>query len=534
MPKFTLFLLVLMSTLLNACGGGNSSGSIVPVTPTPSNTAPIVARANADQSAVVGTAFSYDATQGGTAFSDADNDSLTYTISYAPSANGLMDNDGVISGTPSLDILMTVTITANDSNGGSVSDELQITVAAAPTSSSKPNILLIISDDQGLDSSAQYSVSADIPTTPVLNGLAANGLVFDNVWVNPVCSPTRAGLLSGRYGVRTGVTSVGDSLPVSETILHEYLAADANTSEYASAMVGKWHLGGGVSGPNDAGITHFAGIIGGGVSDYYDWTLNVNGSNSNLTAYVTTELTDQAISWVGSQTEPWFLWLAYNAPHTPFHAPPAALHSQTLSGTDADITANPRDYYLAAIEAMDTEIGRLLGTLSDAERANTVILFVGDNGTPRSVSDTSAYPNGTKGSLTEGGVRVPMFVSGSGVTRQGEREAGLINNTDFYATIAQIAGSPAATINDSQSFQALLSGAAAAARDYSYTEVSTTSLEGWSIRDQRYKLIELQNGTQTLFDLQSDPMENTDLLTSGMDVSAILNDLSEAGDLIRQ
>jgi arylsulfatase A-like enzyme len=168
------------------------------------------------------------------------------------------------------------------------------------------------------------------------------------------------------------------------------------TSDYESAMIGKWHLGGGRTGPNDYGLDHFAGILGGGVSDYYNWMLNVNGRNSNSTNYVTSELTDQAIDWVSAQTQPWFLWLSYNAPHTPFHAPPEALHPRTLPGTQADINVNQRDYYLAAIEAMDTEFGRFWDSLSAAEQENTLVIYIGDNGTPRQVKDQSVAQNGNK------------------------------------------------------------------------------------------------------------------------------------------
>ena len=256
--------------------------------------------------------------------------------------------------------------------------------------------------------------------------------------------------------------------------------------------------------------------------------------NSNVTSYVTTELTDQALDWISGQTQPWFVWLAYNAPHSPFHLPPAALHTQNLSGDPADIAANERAYYLAAIEAMDTEIGRLLQTLPADQRNNTVIIFVGDNGTPNQIRDQAVFPNGAKGSLTEGGVKVPMIVSGAGVTRQGERESSLINNTDFYATIADLAGSPTTEIHDSQSFKGLLSSSTGADREYVYSEVSTGNTTGWTIRNDQYKLTVMANGAETLHDLASDPMENTNLLNSGMDVTDIRNELFSAGSDIRQ
>ena len=276
------------------------------------------------------------------------------------------------------------------------------------TSSTRPNILLIISDDQGLDSSAQYSLSSDLPTTPNLNALANGGLVFDNAWATPACTTTRSSIITGRYGAKTSVLSVGDTLPDTETILHRYLSTNTDTSDYDSAIIGKWHLGGGnapPSQPNDRCVPCYAGILSGSLADYSNWNITEQGVTSATTDYSTSKLTDLAVNWVGQQgDDPWFLWLAYNAPHTPFHLPPANLQTSGLTGDAADITANSRAYYLAAIEAMDTEIGRLLNSMSTEVRENTIILYVGDNGTPSRVRDRAVYANATKGSLTEGGL----------------------------------------------------------------------------------------------------------------------------------
>ena len=305
------FLLFALISFLSACGGGGggSTPSAPDPTPEPSqSTAPTVANANTDQTAVAGVPFSYDVTQGGTTFS---GDSFTISVTLSEPSLGLSVENGVISGTPQGSGTVTVMITADDGNGGTVTDEFLL-VISAPQVAAQPNILFIMSDDQGQDSSAQYALSTDLPVTPNLDSLAANGLVFDNIWVNPACTPTRAALLSGRHGVRTGVLSVGDTLPASEIPLHAFLANDPVASSYATALFGKWHLGGGQTGPNDIGIPHFAGIVGGGVNNYFNWTLNVNGVNTNTTNYVTTELTDQALEWISAQTQPWFVWLAYN------------------------------------------------------------------------------------------------------------------------------------------------------------------------------------------------------------------------------
>lgn len=518
--------------ILSACGGGGGGSAPVSTLPPPpqppTNTAPVVDNANNNQNATVGTNFEYDATQSGSTFSDADGDTLSFSVTFNPQSSGLSESNGIISGTPSQVGNFTITITANDGNGGQVSDSFDITVNAA-AASDKPNILLIITDDQGKDASAEYNLSTDLPSTPNFSALANDGIIFDNLWVSPSCSPARAALISGKYGHQTNVLSPGDPLPASDVIMQSFLKTEAATSDYTSAMIGKWHLGGGRTGPNDFGVDHFAGIIGGGVSDYYDWTLNVNGSNTNVTEYVTSELTDQAIDWVSMQTQPWFLWLSYNAPHTPFHAPPASLHARALSGTQADINANPRDYYLAAIEAMDTEFGRFWNSLSASEQDNTIIMFIGDNGTPNQVVDPLMTQNGSKGSLFQGGINTPMFVSGAGVTRRGERDDTLITHTDFFPTIVELAGGQLSTYQDGQSFANLMTSANPAHREYSYTN----NANGWTIRSETHKLIENTNGTQNLYNLITDPAESSDLLEGGGDNSAILTELNDEANRLR-
>lgn len=517
--------------LLTGCGGSSSSSAPTVTSPPPppppaANNAPTVSNANGTQSGQISQSFSYDATQSGSTFADADGDTLTYSVTYSPNAFGLADSNGVISGTPSQAGTVTITITANDGNGGSVSDTFDIIVSAATTSSDKPNIIFIISDDQGLDASPQYSLSSDLPETPNLTAIANSGLIFDNAWVSPTCSPTRAALMTGKHSNRTSVFAPGDELPASEIILQSYLKNHADTSEYASAVIGKWHLGSGNSGPNDFGIDHFAGIIRGGVQDYNDWSLNVNGTVTTSTNYVTSELTDQAINWVNAQSAPWFLWLSYNAPHSPFHLPPTGLHNRSLSGTDADIAANPRPYYLAAIEAMDTEFGRLWDSLSTAEQSNTIIIYLGDNGTPRQVKDNSVAQTGSKDTLYQGGVNVPMFISGPAVTRTGERESALISHTDFFPTIAELSGANLPAYQDGRSFADLLSDASSATREDTYTE----SNDGWTARNDSFKLINNTGGTQELYDLNADPAEQTNLLNSSGDYTATVAALTSAAN----
>ena len=139
-----------------------------------------------------------------------------------------------------------------------------------PTPSS-PNILLIIADDMGLDATPGYSVGTSKPTMPNLQDLMNSGVRFNNVWSNPVCTPTRATILTGKYGFRTNVINVGDVLSTSETSLHKVL--NTNASEYSHAVIGKWHLSSDPTHPTAMGVDYFAGLLGGGVQSYTNWDL---------------------------------------------------------------------------------------------------------------------------------------------------------------------------------------------------------------------------------------------------------------------
>ena len=409
----------------------------------------------------------------------------------------------------------------------------------APTLNEHPNILLVISDDLGLDASSGYQVGTDLPTTPTLDELAANGLIFDNAWAYPLCSPTRATILTGRYGIRTRVLAPSDPISLTETSLQSFI--DTNVpNTYTHAVFGKWHLSGrdngGIDNPNLMGIDHFAGFDGGGVGDYFDWTMVENGRESPSDIYTSTAFVNLAIDWIAVQQEPWFAWLAFNAPHTPFHLPPLDLHDRdSLSPDQQSIDQDPLPYYLAAIEAMDQEIGRLLDSFSDETRANTVIIYMGDNGSPRRVYQGSPRQRG-KGSVYQGGVAVPMIISGRGVTRMGEREDALVSSVDLFATIANLAGTGTTEFNDSLSFADLLSTAGSGPRSYAYAEVVAEDLDRdeWAIRNDQYKLMRQLPRPEELYDLQADPMERENLLRNGSNVDATLAELRAQAAMIRE
>ncbi len=426
-----------------------------------------------------------------------------------------------------------VVINYTDSDGFDESvTSAGFTITLPEAVSQQPNILFIISDDQGVDASSQYSFSADPPITPNFDALASNGLVFDNTWVTPACTTTRAAILTGMHGVNSGVTTVPDVLDTELQTFAKYLKSETLPTPYATGAFGKWHLAGvrntDTNHPNNSGFDYYAGSLT-NISDYNSWELTVNGSQFMSDIYHTTAVTNLAIEWVNAQTQPWFAWVAFQAPHTPLHLPPSHLHTRNeLTGSSDDISNTPRAYYLAAIEAIDTEIGRLLASLDENELENTIIVFIGDNGTPVNVVDTTVFSRDrSKSTLYEGGIRVPLIISGKGVTRFGQRESTLVNATDFYTTLGEAAGLPTKQLFDSTSFFSLFSGTnTSSLRTENYTEFVSDDVTGWTVRDDTLKLIQYEDGEQELYDLTQSINENNNLINDTLyaeDVDRLLN-----------
>lgn len=394
-----------------------------------------------------------------------------------------------------------------------------------------PNILLIIADDLGKDAINGYIEGSIKPNTPNIDAIRNNGLTFNNFWVYPTCTPTRASVITGKYGYRTNVKWAGDELAQTELTLQKYISDNTNNA-YATAVIGKWHLSGNNStvNPESFGIDYYSGLLRGAVNDYYNWQLSEGGSGSLQTDYITTTLTDLSINWINQQVKPWFLWLAYNAPHTPYHVPPANMHSQGNLPTYQD-GFEPIPYFLAAIEAMDYQIGRLLENIPTEERENTVIIFLGDNGTPNDAAQSPYTANTVKGTLFQGGINVPMFISGKGVSHN-TIENNLITSTDLFATIAELAGVETAQINDSKSFKSLLSQPSTI-RNFQYSEMDNGTNDTWTIRNSRYKLIVNSNGNEEMYDLQNDPYEVVNLLNSNMNSDEITAKLDLEAELLK-
>ena len=383
-----------------------------------------------------------------------------------------------------------------------------------------PNILLIVADDVGAEASSLYPAlvgkSGAVPM-PNLEKLAAGGLVFENTWVNPMCSPTRSTILTGLYGHHTGVLVAGDVLAPSTTTIWDYIRKES-PAKYDMAVFGKWHLGGpgnDIQHVINMRVPNFRGFLGAQVSDYYNWiAYDSNGSSTTVTTYTTTALTDWAIDFIKKHDaarpqDPWFVYVPYNAAHTPNQVPPANLHSINLGDMKPGARGgNSVPVYKAMMQALDTEIGRLL---KNVDLQNTLVIYIGDNGTPANVKDEGSGVRGSKTSTWEGGAKVPMMVAGAGVTRKG-REAALVNGVDLYATIAAAAGIPITRANDGYSIAPLFTDArASTGRDYAFTEFCTGGVARFAIRDKKYKLIFDNAVGWGLFDLLEDPRETNNV-----------------------
>lgn len=428
----------------------------------------------------------------------------------------------------------------------------------------RPNILLLIGDDMGNETLSCYEWSENPAKTPTLDDLCDSGVRFDNFWSQPICSPTRATMLTGRYGFRTGVgRPTGDrdakgyfpdppakpasapnepprgnrrgranapsdyGLPITEFALPAAFRVNQDLG-YATAAIGKWHVADTRNGwqdhPNIVGFDHFSGLIRGFPDSFFTWNKVVNGVWSGETGYAPDDKTTDAINWVEEQGEnPWFLWMAYNLIHTPLHLPPENRWRGDWSHIDP--AANPSDDGLAygnmLLEALDVEIERLLESMPKEIRENTYVIFMGDNGTARSSVRPPVAANKAKGTLYQGGVNVPLFVTGPGV-EQGVSKA-LVNSTDIFMTIMEMAGIdtahtlPQNVVLDSVSFLPYLSEPnSESVRDFIYADVFAGNFAGvedadFAMRNERYKLYR-RRGVFEFYDLSADPYENANLL----------------------
>ncbi len=313
--------------------------------------------------------------------------------------------------------------------------------------SERPNIVLIIADDMGYGDFGLYSEGR--VHTPALDGLAGRSLRLTQHYAgSAVCSPSRAALLTGRYPHRTGAITPQETLGYDRIALDEVTIADSlKAAGYTTGLIGKWHNGAldPAYHPNARGFDEFAGFRGGWM-DYYNWWLDRNGAiEPGNGRYLTEVLTDEAINFVRRhQDEPYFLMVAYNAPHSPLQAPEDVVARYESQGCSRGVALT-----YAMIEVMDRGIAAIQQAVRDSgKQDNTIFMFTSDNGpafmlrddqVPEGLSiDTTRFNcgmAGAKGTVYEGGIRVPMLLSWADGLPVDRDISNLVHFTDWMPTL---------------------------------------------------------------------------------------------------
>ena len=315
----------------------------------------------------------------------------------------------------------------------------------------KPNILLIMSDDQGYHDVSYYGTS-DIKT-PNIDLIKKNGIRFDNSYANsPVCSPTRASLMTGLYPDKAGVPGVIRTYKdnnwgfLRNDIL--LLPKRLNKLNYDTALIGKWHLGlESPNIPNERGFDFFHGWLGDMMDDYWDHKrhginyMRLNDKIIEVKGHATDLFTDWSIEYIKSKknsNKPFFLYLAYNAPHFPVQPPKNYLEKVMKREKDID---SVRANLVAFIEHMDYGIGRVINSLKETNQfENTLIIFTSDNGGHNPSKANNGPLRDGKQSVYEGGLKVPTVLSWEKNIKKNISSNKTILTMDLYPTILEIAG----------------------------------------------------------------------------------------------
>ena len=310
----------------------------------------------------------------------------------------------------------------------------------------KPNIILIIADDMGY---GDFGVFNDqISCTPTLDALVDEGICLTQHYsASPVCAPARAALMTGRYPHRTGGIDTLEARGLDRLRLDETTMADVlGGAGYATGLIGKWHNGALDQRyhPRSRGYQEFVGFQG-GWNPYYRYRLDNNGAIEYGTreTYLTDVFSEAAVGFIERhQSEPFFLQLAYNAPHFPLEAPDAIAQKYVQMGFSLGVSL-----IYAMIEVMDSGIGRLNEKLAELGIAdNTILIFTSDNGPAFGTWNGFSQGrfnygfNGSKGNTYEGGIRVPLIIRWPDGLDAGERIGDTVHYTDWFPTLLNLVG----------------------------------------------------------------------------------------------
>ncbi len=391
----------------------------------------------------------------------------------------------------------------------------------------RPNIVLIVSDDQGYADISCYDHSQEV-STPNIDRLAAEGAQMTSGYAScPVCAPTRAGLLTGRYQQRFGFYTASDSragLPRSEVTL----AALLRRAGYRTGVFGKWHLGYEPAyRPLQRGFDVFYGFLGHGGHDYFDLSVSDpirsiyrNGAPVNDTGYLTRNITREAAAFIAAHDgRPFFAYVPYNAVHNPLQAP--AEYVRRFSNADPQ-----RNTYLAMLSILDEGVGAILDTLDRLGIADgTLVIFFSDNGGARGTTADNGSLRGFKHTVYEGGIRVPFLLRWPGRIPAGSVSDEPVITIDAFTTVLAAAevDAPADRVIDGRDIvPALVGERTEPLHDALYWSwIDKDSEAGWAVRMGRWKLLRDKGGAE-LYDLSEDPSEKRSQIDARPETAAAL------------
>ncbi len=383
-------------------------------------------------------------------------------------------------------------------------------------SDSKPNILIILADDAGY-SDFGFMGSDDIKT-PNLDKLASDGVTFNNAYVSAsVCSPSRAGLLTGMYQQRFGHecnldSDVNNSFDPNQITIAEAL----KTNGYSTGLIGKWHLGDKKQNhPLNNGFDYFWGFISGARNYFYNPSeeyrnsvRNVveNNSQTKFEGYLTDVLGYKAVNFIDKNHQsntPFFLFLSFNAPHTPMQAKKEVLEK---------FKDNPRKVYASMMWSMDEAIGNVINELKEnGQYNNTIIYFLSDNGATSSKSSSSPFPfKGWKGNQYEGGIKTPMIMTWKNKIKPNTQFNGFISSLDIFKTSLEVSNVDKNSIKnaDGKNIISSLTNKTIENEDLFWRKDKMAT-----VRSGNYKLIRLNDTSTVLYNIKKNYYEDLDLKT---------------------
>ena len=383
-------------------------------------------------------------------------------------------------------------------------------VAEKKATTPKPNIILIMSDDQGW---GDLSISGNTNlSTPHIDALAQNGVSFQNFYVQPVCSPTRAELLTGSYAARMGVYSTsegGERFNLKEATIAEVF----KNAGYKTAAYGKWHSGMQPPyHPNARGFDDYYGFASGHWGNYFSPMLEHNGAIVKGEGFLVDDLTNKGIDFISkNQHQPFFLYLPYNTPHSPMQVPDVFWDrfknrelKMEYQGEEEE-NENFTKAALAMVENIDFNVGRLIQKLKELGlEENTILIYLSDNG-PNGWRWNGGM-RGKKGSTDEGGVRTPFFIQWKSKIPKGKTIPQIAAAIDILPTLASLANIevPLKEQMDGRDLKPLL-------LEDSPNWKPRPIINHWqgktSIRTQKYRL----DDTNRLYDMDVDIGQNNDL-----------------------